>query len=269
MARTTKSTRRSGAATDLWSHRDAGSWGTTDVTGFDVEATDGSIGSVDEASYEAGESFIVVDTGPWIFGKKVVLPAGVIQRVDASGRRVWLDLTKDQIQNAPEFDELRYRDDDYRTEVGGYYSSFAATDLGYASTGLDHDDTDLRHGDTDTATLQRSEERLAVDKHTEQAGNVRVGKRVVTEEQSVDVPVTREEVTINRRAVDRPATDETMADAAIDVPVYEERVRADKEARVVEELEVGKTATTGTERVSETVRREEFDMDDDQQTLRR
>ncbi|MBA2265580.1 MAG: DUF2382 domain-containing protein, partial [Chloroflexi bacterium] len=76
-----------------------------------------------------------------------------------------------------------------------------------------------------------------------------------------DVPVTREEVTITRRAVDRPTTGETLTDASVDVPVYEERVRTGKEARVVEELELGKTVKTDTERVTDTVRREEFDID--------
>lgn len=256
MARKTQSTRTNSDSTDLWTYRDSDSWGNVDMTGFDIEATDGSIGTVDEATYDAGKSYVVVDTGPWIFGKKVVLPAGVIQRVDAADRRVWVDLTKNQIENAPEFDELRYRDDDYRTEIGGYYSGHAVTDRGYTDTGG-------AHADTDRAVLERSEERLTVDKHTEQAGNVRVGKRVVAEEQSVDVPVRREEVTINRRTVDRPATDETMTDASVDVPVYEERVRTGKEARVVEELELGKTARTDTERVTDTVRREEFDIDGD------
>ena len=48
-----------------------------DLTGFSVEALDGSIGKIDEASNEVGASYLVVDTGPWIFGKKVMLPAGV------------------------------------------------------------------------------------------------------------------------------------------------------------------------------------------------
>lgn len=256
MAPKTQSTRTNSDSTDLWTYRDSDSWGNVDMTGFDIEATDGSIGTVDEATYDAGKSYVVVDTGPWIFGKKVVLPGGAIQRVDAADRRVWVDLTKTQIENAPEFDELRYRDDDYRTEIGGYYSGHAETDRGYTDTGRGADDKDR-------VVLERSEERLTVDKHTEQAGNVRVGKRVVAEEQSVDVPVTREEVTITRRAVDRPTTGETLTDASVDVPVYEERVRTGKETRVVEELEVGKTAKTDTERVTDTVRREEFDIDGD------
>ncbi len=85
MARKTQSTRTNSASTDLWTYPESGSWGNADTTGFDIEATDGSIGSVHEATYDAGKSYIVVDTGPWIFGKKVVLPGGAIQRVDAAG----------------------------------------------------------------------------------------------------------------------------------------------------------------------------------------
>src|ERR671937_141357 len=92
-----------------------------DLTGFKVEALDGSIGKVDEATYEAGGSFIVVDTGPWIFGKKVLLPAGVIRDIDPDTETIFVGLTKDEIKNAPEFDEDRYRDESYRNELSGYY----------------------------------------------------------------------------------------------------------------------------------------------------
>ena len=92
-----------------------------DLTGFKVDARDGSIGKVDEATYEAGGSFIVVDTGPWIFGKKVMLPAGVVRDIDLDTETVFVDLTKDEIKNAPEFDEQRYRDQSYRSELGDYY----------------------------------------------------------------------------------------------------------------------------------------------------
>jgi hypothetical protein len=95
---------------------------TMDLTGFTVEAVDGKIGKVDEASYETDSSYLVVDTGPWIFGKKVMLPAGVIERVDPDTETVFVNRTKDEIKNAPEFDEKRYRDSAYRDELGGYYS---------------------------------------------------------------------------------------------------------------------------------------------------
>lgn len=105
---------------DLWTYR-TGIVG-TDILGYDVEALDGGIGSVDEATDEVGASYIVVDTGPWIFGKKVMLPASVIDRVDHADEKVWLSRTKDEIKSAPEFDEARYRDDHYRSEIGRYYT---------------------------------------------------------------------------------------------------------------------------------------------------
>jgi hypothetical protein len=41
--------------------------------------------------------------------------------VDVNDERVWVNRTKDQIENAPEFDEDRYRDEGYRSDVGTYY----------------------------------------------------------------------------------------------------------------------------------------------------
>jgi len=92
-----------------------------DLAGFKIAATDGDIGKVDEATYEAGTSGLVVDTGPWIFGRKVLLPAGVVDRVDTEEGKVYVDRTKDQIKDAPEYDENAGIDDEYRNRLGGYY----------------------------------------------------------------------------------------------------------------------------------------------------
>jgi hypothetical protein len=94
---------------------------TVDLTGFEVEALDGSIGKVDEATYETGRSYLVVDTGPWIFGKKVMLPAGVIRSVDEADERVFVNRTKDEIKSSPEFDDSMLEDETYRTQLGSYY----------------------------------------------------------------------------------------------------------------------------------------------------
>jgi hypothetical protein len=94
-----------------------------DLTGFKVEARDGGIGKVDAVTHETGGSFIVVDTGPWIFGRKVMLPAGVIRDIDLDAETVFVDLIKDEIENAPELDEETYREQSYRNELGEYYQS--------------------------------------------------------------------------------------------------------------------------------------------------
>ena len=93
-----------------------------DLTGFKVEATDGEIGKVDEATREVGGSFVIVDTGPWIFGKKMMIPAGLVRDIDPDTETIFVNRTKDEIKNAPEFDEKRFHDQAYRDELGSYYS---------------------------------------------------------------------------------------------------------------------------------------------------
>jgi hypothetical protein len=109
-------------ATDIWTYAGTG-WGSNvDISGYKVEALDGSIGKVDEATYGTPASFIIVDTGPWIFGKKVMLPAGVMERVDAVDEKVYVNRSKDEIKAAPEFDEDSFEDERYRTTLGTHYS---------------------------------------------------------------------------------------------------------------------------------------------------
>jgi hypothetical protein len=113
------------AVLEIWTYREP-TWTSEDLTGYKVEAIDGGIGKIDDASYDVGAGYLVVDTGPWIFGKKVLLPAGVIQTVDHDEKRVFVNRMKDQIKDAPEFDEKRYTDDSYRSSVGSYYGEGGA-----------------------------------------------------------------------------------------------------------------------------------------------
>ncbi|WP_309114556.1 PRC-barrel domain containing protein [Saccharothrix sp.] len=94
----------------------------TGLIGYEVEATDGRIGEIDEDNALVPADCLMVDTGPWIFGRKVVLPVGTVHRVDHEERKVYVDRTKEQIKNAPEYDpdadaeEHRRRTGDYYTE---------------------------------------------------------------------------------------------------------------------------------------------------------
>ncbi|GBQ02423.1 PRC domain containing protein [Streptomyces spongiicola] len=95
-----------------------------DLTGYRVEATDGSVGRVDKHSDEVGSQYTVVDTGTWIFGREVLLPAGTITAVDHDERRIIVSRTGDEIRAAPEFDEDGHLGDPaYRDRLGGYYGS--------------------------------------------------------------------------------------------------------------------------------------------------
>ena len=108
-----------------WDYMDQ-SWSGRDISGYGIEAIDGSIGKVDEATWDTGGSYLIVDTGPWIFGKKVMLPAGVVSLIDHQDKRVVVNRTKDQIKGAPEFDEAMATDTGYRERLGTYYGESGA-----------------------------------------------------------------------------------------------------------------------------------------------
>ena len=111
------------SAWDPWSYREQVGPFASGMTlvGYEVEATDGGIGKVTDATYDVGSSYVVVDTGPWIFGRKVTLPAGTIERVDAAAQKVYVDRTKNEIKDSPPFDTATDTDAGYRDQLGGYY----------------------------------------------------------------------------------------------------------------------------------------------------
>ena len=95
-----------------------------DLIGYTVEATDGSIGKVDKHSDDVASAYLVVDTGVWIFGQHVLLPAGTVKTVDEAERRIYVGLTKDQIRESPEFDKDKHVGDaGYHEQVAGYYQT--------------------------------------------------------------------------------------------------------------------------------------------------
>lgn len=108
---------------DLWRYRDTAWSESGDVIGYDVEATDGSIGTIDEATAETDRAHVVVDTGFWIFGKKRVIPAGLITSVDHDARLVTVTLSKDQVRAAPDYDPS-WSDDDHARH-SDYYEQYS------------------------------------------------------------------------------------------------------------------------------------------------
>lgn len=111
----------------------------------------------------------------------------------------------------------------------------------------------------DQQRIRLREEQLRVDKERVQAGEVRVRKEVVTDHQSLDVPVEREEVVIERRPVAESAAPgaEIGGEKEVRVPLSEERVNVEKRPVVREEIDVGKRTVTDTRHVADDVKREE------------
>ncbi|MBW4718659.1 PRC-barrel domain containing protein [Saccharothrix obliqua] len=92
------------------------------LVGYEVEATDGGIGKIAESDADAPADCLVVDTGPWIFGREVVLPVGTVRRVDHDERKVYVDRTREQIKNAPERDPDEPDHEGHRQRIGDYYT---------------------------------------------------------------------------------------------------------------------------------------------------
>ena len=114
-------------AWDAWKYRDSATRaaGSGNLAGYHVHAVDGDVGKIDEATDEPGASAVVVDVGLWIFGRKVVLPAGTVERVDDEEKKVYVDLTKDQIKDSPELELVSaYDDPAYKDRLGSYYGEF-------------------------------------------------------------------------------------------------------------------------------------------------
>ena len=114
-------------------------------------------------------------------------------------------------------------------------------------------------------TVQLREEELVAHKESVETGHVQLSKEVVSEERTFDVPVTREEVTIQRTPVDRRPADRPMDERTetISVPVHQETVDLEKRTHVYEEVGVGKRAVEDTQEVGGTVRREEARIERD------
>ncbi|HZU44685.1 MAG TPA: YsnF/AvaK domain-containing protein, partial [Terriglobales bacterium] len=101
---------------------------------------------------------------------------------------------------------------------------------------------------------------LSIQKDRVQRGEVRLRKEVVTENQNVEVPVTREELVIERNPVEgreAEAGSFESGDKEIRVPLTEEKVRVEKKPVVTEEVKVGKRQVRDNRNVSDSVRHEE------------
>jgi len=154
------------------------------------------------------------------------------------------------------------------TPATGYATSDDATATrseGYDATGTDGYDTS---GPTTDDAMTRSEEQLRVGTESVETGRARLRKYIVTENVTQTVPVSREEVRIEREPITDSNYDSAMSGPELseeehEVVLHAERPVVDKEVRPVERVRLGTETTTDTETVSEEVRREEIDVDGD------
>ena len=217
--------------------------------------------------------YLVVDTGFWIFGKKVLLPVG---RADIryTDKIVYAKgLTKEQVEELPNYDELEEIGYDYEEQVRGVYrGSVASSGLTQPAVydrgtyNYEQDSSLYDMPESDDQSLKLYEERLIANKQRQKAGEVSISKHVETETARVAVPVEKERVIIERTSPTstKPAsapTDAFHSGEVARMDIYEEKADIQKEAVVKEEVRVKKVVDTETVEATEKIRREELDID--------
>nr|WP_296067445.1 PRC and DUF2382 domain-containing protein [uncultured Actinoplanes sp.] len=249
------------------------------IYGADVYATGGDkIGSAGQVylDNESGNpEWVSVKTG--LFGtKESFVP---LQDATLTDDRVEVQYSKAQVKDAPRIDVDGDLSPAQEEELYEYYG-LAANGGGRVHT--DRDDLGERYTDdrgdtsgpnTDKA-MTRSEERLVTGTRTEQAGKARLRKYVVTEQERATVPVSREEVTLEREPITDANIGNAMDGPAIseeehEVTLHAERPVVETEAVPVERVRLGKETVTDQETVSGEVRKEQIEFDDADRTQRR
>ena len=248
-------------------------FGGDDIKGYDVYAdNDEKMGSVYDLLIDDSGRFryFVIDTGFWIFGKKVLLPVGRT-RIDMGQHRVYATgMTKVQVENLPEYNDNMTVDYDYEERVRNVYRPTATA--GTASTyNRDNYTYDRDHDLYDTnkqnqQTLKLYEERLIANKNRQKTGEVAIGKHVETDTATVSVPVEKERVIIERMSPSdttevAPGEADFREGEAARMEIYEESADIQKKAYVREEVGIRKEVERDTVDRTETVRREELDVD--------
>jgi uncharacterized protein (TIGR02271 family) len=260
-----------------------------DVIGLDLYAGNDKIGSVDDALVDDEGQFryLVVNTGVWILGKKVLLPIGGA-RIDYAARRVYAKhLSKEQVESLPEFTQDTTIDYDHEEQVRGVYRpsivDAVASDVGYAGSdnaplvdldaGYDRDTYSYDKepalydvNDQDHQSLRLYQERLIASKTRQKTGEVAIGKHIETETARVSIPIDKERVVIQRTAGDTgaviPASEANFQEGEVArIEVYEEIPNIQKETFVREEVRVTKVIDHDTVTAEEQVRGEELDVD--------
>jgi uncharacterized protein (TIGR02271 family) len=112
-------------------------------------------------------------------------------------------------------------------------------------------------------TLRLREEELDVSKYSVHTGEVTLHKDIIEEQQTVHIPVTHEQVVIERRAVNEPSDIPVGEEEVIHIPVSEERVSVDKHTIVTGEVALHKRSIEEDREVTETIRKEKARLDVD------
>jgi uncharacterized protein (TIGR02271 family) len=234
----------------------------------------GSVGQVYVNDQTGRPDWVTVHTG--LFGMRESFAPLAGSSVD--GDRLVLPFGKDVVKDAPDVAESEHLDLDEQEGLYAYYERYVTglrsgtagngggtygTDTGGGLRGEGYDTS----GPTTDEAMTRSEEKLRVGTEQVQTGRARLRKYVVTEQQSVQVPVTREQVRVEREPITDANRGAAMSGPDIteeehEVVLHEERPVVQTEAVPVERVRLGTETVTEEETVSGQVRKEQVEVDD-------
>lgn len=261
-----------------------------DIKGLDVYAgkSDDKIGTIENALVDDQGNFryFVIDTGFWIFGKKVLLPVGKCN-IDTKAKRIYATgiVNKKQVEDLPEYHESKVIDRQHEEQVRHIYSTPAMKAVEEPTVQLEqsysasqaassdrhsynyHAEPSMYNLSADNhQTLKLYEERLVANKKRRQTGEVVVAKHVETETASISLPLEKDRIVIERsipadRSVSSPDRVDFQDGEIVRMKVYEETADIHKQAFVREEVKIKKEIERDTVQAKETLRREELDID--------
>jgi uncharacterized protein (TIGR02271 family) len=261
------------------------------------------IGNVDDLFVDENDQpeYIGVKMG-FLGMSSTLIPMDMV-RVNDQRQLVEVAADKDYVKNGPAFDDDKEITPEFENQVYSYYGLqradstvergaydryYGEENTGTAGAGMVMGDVDRESGefrehdpaaegvaepggdltDEDELRVQRTEEELRAATRERQAGSVQVRKRVRTDQEQIEVPTRREELSVERVPVEEgEATEARIGEDEVRVPVTEEEVVVEKRPVAKEEVRIRKDVVEDTEVVEEDVRREEVDIDD--QTERR
>ncbi|MCW2529615.1 MAG: uncharacterized protein JWM76_4475 [Pseudonocardiales bacterium] len=221
--------------------------------------------------------WIAVHTG--LFGNKESFAP--LFGAHVTGDEIVLGVSKDLVKDAPSVDADGHLEDDENDRLYAHYAGYFGTDSQARSTDAVAETAGANYADADVAVtrgseghdlsgpntddaMTRSEERLHVDTEQVEAGRARLRKYVVTENVTTSVPVSHEEVRLEREPITDANRDAAMSGGAItseehEVVLHAEQPVVSKETVPVERVRIGTETVTEQQSVTEEVRKEQID----------
>ena len=204
--------------------------------------------------------WVTVRTG--LFGTKESFVPLATARIERD--ELVVDATKDQVNGAPRVDQDGHLSEQQEAEIYRYYGITRGSDRPRATT------RDRRRNTSDRPTdraMTRSEEKLRAGTERVETGRARLRKYVVTDTEQVQVPVSREEIRVEREPITDANRDAAYRGPAIsedehEVTLHAERPVVQTEAVPVERVRLDKETVTDTETVAGEVRKERIEVDD-------